>query len=83
MAGALTGFGCRGMGVDLGTTVKLDFHVSQVMLGGFLVRNFCYKIKALSGIFLTDTGAKRPDEELELSTAFSPFPGIIAATGNF
>lgn len=36
----LLGFGCRGKGVDLGMTVKSGFEVSEVILGGFLVRNF-------------------------------------------
>lgn len=43
----VAGFECRGKGVGLGMTVKLDLDVSQVALGDFLVRNFCYKKKKL------------------------------------
>lgn len=82
MAGAVTGIGCRAKGVDLRMTVKLNLNVSPVTLGVFLVRNVPYKKKALSGIFLTEIGTREPDEELELSTAFSPFPGIMAAVGS-
>lgn len=49
MAGTVTGFGCRGKGIDLGVAIKLDFEVSRVMLGGFLVRNFCYKKSLCQG----------------------------------